>query len=70
MSVGFPNESAEYRAARERLVAKEIGLRRAMEAVAKARRELPPSGLAPEDYVFDGLNAERMPAKVKLSERL
>jgi predicted dithiol-disulfide oxidoreductase (DUF899 family) len=68
MSVGFPNESAEYRAARERLLEEEIGLRRAMEAVAKARRELPPGGLAPEDYVFDGLDADGMPAKVKLSE--
>jgi predicted dithiol-disulfide oxidoreductase (DUF899 family) len=67
MSVGFPNESVEYRAARERLLEEEIGLRRAMEAVAKARRELPPGGLVPENYVFDGLDADGMPVKVKLS---
>jgi predicted dithiol-disulfide oxidoreductase (DUF899 family) len=68
MSVGFPNESAEYRAARERLLAEEIGLRRAMEAVAVARRSLPPGGLVPEDYVFDGLGEDGMPVKVRLSE--
>ncbi len=68
MSVAFPDESAEYRAARDRLLAQEIDLRRAMEAVAVARRELPPGGLVPEDYIFDGLDAGGAPAKVKLSE--
>ena len=43
--VGFPNESAEYRAARDRLLEKEIGLRRVMEEVAAARRALPQGGL-------------------------
>ena len=68
MSVTFPGESSEYRAARDRLLEKEIELRRAMEAVAVARRELPPGGLVPEDYVFDGLGPDGAPAKVKLSE--
>lgn len=68
MSVSFPNESAKYRAARDRLLAQEIELRRAMEAVAVARRELPPGGSVPEDYIFDGLDASGAPAKVKLSE--
>jgi predicted dithiol-disulfide oxidoreductase (DUF899 family) len=68
MNTGFPGESAEYRAARERLLTQEIELRRAMEAVAVARRELPPGGLVPEDYIFDGLDAHGVPAKVKLSE--
>ena len=68
MSIGFPNESAEYRAARERLLEEEVGLRRAMEAVAVARRRLPLGGLVPEDYVFDGLGEDGLPAKVKLSE--
>jgi len=54
MSVAFPNESPEYRAARDRLLAREIELRRAMEDVAAARRALPPGGAAPEDYVFEG----------------
>src|SRR5262249_36236546 len=47
---------------------KEIELRRAMEAVAAARRDLPPGGLVPEDYVFDGVGPNGAQAKVKLSE--
>jgi predicted dithiol-disulfide oxidoreductase (DUF899 family) len=66
--ITFPNESAEYRAARETLLQKEIELRRAMEDVAVARRALPPGGLVPEDYVFDGLGADGKPARIKLSE--
>src|SRR3954469_24518226 len=50
----FPSETAEYRAARDALLAQEIELRRAMEAVAAARRGLPPGGVVPEDYVFAG----------------
>ncbi len=68
MSVSFPNESAEYRAAREELLQEEIALRRAMEAVAVARRKLPPGGSIPEDYVFDEVNAGGAAVKVKLSE--
>jgi predicted dithiol-disulfide oxidoreductase (DUF899 family) len=52
MTVAFPGESAEYRAARNRLLEQEIELRRAMEAVAAARRQLPPGGVVPQDYVF------------------
>ena len=66
--VGFPNESAEYRAARERLLEKEIGLRRVMEEVAAARRALPQGGAMPQDYVFDGVDADGKPQKVKFSE--
>jgi predicted dithiol-disulfide oxidoreductase (DUF899 family) len=68
MSIAFPGESVEYRAARNRLLTQEIDLRRAMEAVAVARRELPPGGLVPEEYVFDGLDPDGAPARVKLSE--
>jgi predicted dithiol-disulfide oxidoreductase (DUF899 family) len=68
VSVAFPGESAEYRAARDRLLAQEIELRRAMEAVAAARRELPPGGLVPEDYVFQGVGADGAPTDVNLSE--
>ncbi len=67
MSVAFPGESAEYRAARERLLAQEIELRRAMEAVAAARRALPPGGVV-EDYVFQGTRADGSLADVMLSE--
>ncbi len=53
----FPGESEEYRTARDRLLEREIGLRRELEAVAAQRRELPPGGLVPEDYVFEGVGA-------------
>jgi hypothetical protein len=52
MSMEFPGESEEYRAARERLLRREIELRREMEAVAAERRKLPPGGAVPEDYVY------------------
>jgi predicted dithiol-disulfide oxidoreductase (DUF899 family) len=64
----FPNEDASYRRARDRLLAKEIELRRSMEAVAAQRRALPQGGIVPEDYVFDGLDADGKAAKVKLSD--
>ena len=54
MSVTFPGESAEYRSARDRLLQREVELRRAMEAVAVERRQLPPGGVVPESYVFEG----------------
>ena len=68
MDVTFPGESAEYRAARNELLTKEIELRRQMEAVAAARRELPPGGEVPEDYVFQGEGADGKPIDVRLSE--
>lgn len=68
MDVAFPGESAEYRAARNRLLEQEIELRRAMEAVAAARRRLPPGGVVPEDYVFHGQGPDGSPAEVRLSE--
>jgi predicted dithiol-disulfide oxidoreductase (DUF899 family) len=64
----FPGESAEYRAARDRLLEREIELRRAMEAVAVARRELPAGGAVPDDYVFEGAAADGAPTEVRLSE--
>jgi predicted dithiol-disulfide oxidoreductase (DUF899 family) len=68
MGVAFPGESPEYRAARDRLLEQEIELRRAMEAVAAARRELPPGGAVPEDYVFQGKGADGTLTDVRLSE--
>jgi len=68
MSIAFPGESAEYRVARDRLLGLEIELRRSMEAVAAARRALPPGGVIPEDYVFEDRGADGMPAEVRLSE--
>jgi len=68
MSVRYPGESAEYRAARDRLLEQEIELRRTMEAVAAARRELPRGGPVPDDYVFQGEGADGAPTEVRLSE--
>jgi predicted dithiol-disulfide oxidoreductase (DUF899 family) len=68
MSVRFPGETAEYRAARNHLLEQEIALRRTMEAVAQARRALPPGGIVAQDYVFQGLGVDGAPALVKLSE--
>lgn len=68
MSMHFPNESPDYRAARERLLEQEIALRRQMEAVAEARRALPPGGELKQDYVFDGLGQDGRPAKIRFSE--
>ena len=68
MKISFPGESAEYRAARDRLLAQEVELRRAMEAVAAARRELPPGGVLAEDYALHGAGADGDPTTVRLSE--
>jgi predicted dithiol-disulfide oxidoreductase (DUF899 family) len=68
MSLTFPGESAEYRAARDRLLEQEIELRRAMEAVAAARRALPDGGEIPEDYVFQGAGVDGAPGDVRMSE--
>lgn len=46
----FPNESPEYRAARNALLIQEIELRRQLERVARQRRALPPGGKIPEDF--------------------
>jgi predicted dithiol-disulfide oxidoreductase (DUF899 family) len=66
----FPGESPEYREARNRLLAQEIEVRRAMESVAAARRRLPPGGVVPEDYVFQGLGADGAETDLRLSELL
>jgi predicted dithiol-disulfide oxidoreductase (DUF899 family) len=68
MNVAFPGESAEYRAARDRLLSQEVELRRAMEAVAAARRALPPGGAVTEDYVFRGKGADGAATDMRLSE--
>ena len=68
MVMAFPGESAEYRAARDQLLEQEIELRRAMESVAVTRRRLPPGGVVPEDYVFQGPGPGSDQAEVRLSE--
>ena len=48
----YPNESAEYRAARNELVAEEIELRRHVERLASLRRALPAGGEIPQDFLL------------------
>jgi predicted dithiol-disulfide oxidoreductase (DUF899 family) len=52
--VRFPGESADYRQARDALLAEEIELRRHIERVAEQRRALPQGGVVPKDYQFVG----------------
>jgi predicted dithiol-disulfide oxidoreductase (DUF899 family) len=67
MAIVYPGESREYRAARDRLLDREIELRRAMEAVAATRRALPPGGPLKMDSLFQGV-ADGTPTGVRLSE--
>ena len=50
----MPNESPEYRQARDELLEDEIELRRHIERVAEKRRALPPGGEVLGDYRFEG----------------
>lgn len=68
MGITLPGESQEYRAARDRLLEQEIELRRTMEAVAAARRELPPGGPVKEAYVFQGSGPNGAAIDVRLSD--
>ena len=59
----FPNESAEYREARNRLLDAEMALRRQLEAVAAQRRALPPGGVVAEDFVFERTDVLQRPRR-------
>jgi predicted dithiol-disulfide oxidoreductase (DUF899 family) len=59
-----PNETSDYRAARDALLTEEIELRRQAEKVSSLRRALPLGGVLKEDYVFQNLSGE----DVKLSD--
>ncbi|MDP9807992.1 putative dithiol-disulfide oxidoreductase (DUF899 family) [Rhizobium tibeticum] len=56
--LSFPNESPEYRQARDDLLAEEIELRRHIERVAEQRRSLPLGGQVTKDYRFQGADGE------------
>jgi predicted dithiol-disulfide oxidoreductase (DUF899 family) len=64
----FPHESAAYRTARNDLLDQEMALRRQIERVSAQRRALPPGGAVPEDYIFEGLDANGAPKPIKISE--
>ena len=66
--MSFPNETLEYRTARDTLLASEVALRRQMEAVSAQLRALPPGGEVPEDYVFDAAGADDAATVIRMSE--
>jgi predicted dithiol-disulfide oxidoreductase (DUF899 family) len=51
--IRIPNESVEYRRARQALLAEEFELRRHIEKVAAMRRALPPGGPVTGNFQFD-----------------
>lgn len=64
----FPNESSDYRKARDKLLEAEAELRAKLEGVAALRRKLPPGGAVKADYAFDEMGADGAIRQVKLSE--
>jgi predicted dithiol-disulfide oxidoreductase (DUF899 family) len=68
VSMRFPKETPEYRAARDALLASEVALRRQMEAVAAQLRALPPGGEVPHDYVFDAVEEGGATTAIRMSE--
>ena len=64
----YPNESREYRAARESLLKDEQELVDKVKSVAERRRNLPPGGQLKEDYVFQWANDGKVGQSVKFSE--
>lgn len=54
----YPNESTEYRQARQSLLAEEIELRRHIWRVGEMRRALPPGGEVTTEYRFEGPNGD------------
>lgn len=67
-TITFPNESLEYRTARNDLLEQEIALRRETEAVAGQRRQLPPGGAVPVDYTFQRTGTDGQVESVRISE--
>jgi len=65
--IHFPNESAEYRRARNRLLEEEMEVRRDIERVAALRRALPAGGEIREDYAFE-MADDGKPTNVRLSQ--
>lgn len=64
----YPNESRDYRDARDALLRDEQELIDKVKAVAEKRRGLPPGGELKEDYVFQSANDGRVGEPVKFSE--
>ncbi len=72
MAIRFPGETADYRKARDALLAAELELSNKQEEVARLRRKLPLGGEVSDDYVFhegpDDLARDAPVREVKLSQ--
>lgn len=68
MGVTFPNESSEYRTARNALLKREAALRRELESIAEERRALPPGPVVSDDYLFDAWDNEGELIRIRLSD--
>ena len=64
----YPNESEEYRKARDELLKEERALVDRMKALAEQRRQLPLGGRLKEDYRFAWANDGKVGQDVRLSE--
>lgn len=64
----YPNESGEYRDARDALLEAERELVEKVKAVAQIRRTLPTGGQLKEDYLFQWANDGKVGDKVNISE--
>jgi predicted dithiol-disulfide oxidoreductase (DUF899 family) len=64
----YPNESPDYRQAREALLKEEQELVAKVKALAAKRRTLPRGGKLKEDYVFERASEGQVGQKVKFSE--
>jgi predicted dithiol-disulfide oxidoreductase (DUF899 family) len=64
----YPNESREYRAARDSLLKDEQELVDKVRSVAAKRRKLPAGGQLKEDYVFQWANDGKVGKPVKFAE--
>jgi predicted dithiol-disulfide oxidoreductase (DUF899 family) len=66
--MSYPNESPDYRKAREALLKEEQALVEKVKAVAAKRRTLPRGGRLKEDYVFQWANEVKLGQDVKFSD--
>ena len=68
MKIRYPNETPEYREAREELALEEQALITRVKAVAEKRRSLPSGGMLKEDYSFVWATDEKLGGHVNFSE--
>src|SRR4029450_3415992 len=64
----YPNESRQYRDAREALIKDEQEPVDKVRAVAAKRRQLPPGGELKEDYIFKWASEGKVGQRVRFSE--